>query len=110
MPMDREAAKEALALYDAQASDAKFLATLAREDWSRVSFSLSVEGYAPLRGSYQDNATPILKMATNAISHEPIAKNIADYAKAAVAEGARRRMAERNRRLAQLGFAAWVSA
>ena len=104
---DRETAKEALALYDAQAADAKFLANLTQDGWARVSLSLAVEGYAPLRGGYEGSATPILNLKGAWTAHDQNAKKIAAFALSLFADGARLRMAERNRRLAQLGFQAW---
>lgn len=104
--MDQEAAKQAVALYDANSADTAALARLLKSDWA--SFGLYVKLLASPKhsNSWREPDVDLVSLNIGNTQHHKEADAIAGFVRETYAKFYRQRIADRNRKLAQLGFKA----
>ena len=102
--MDHTTAKEATSLYEANANDIKMAQALLRNDWLRVGLSVSLEGEPKSGGNWRAEGSKLVSLNCGDVAHHAEAKAIAECAVQVYLAFYRKRIAERNRRLAQIGF------
>lgn len=100
--MNKAAATEALNLYGAIERDQKTLLALRRTDYGRVAIQIKLSGHDRRGSSWGEIETPMLDMNVSSVSG--LAEQIANFARSGAIAAAEARIAERQRRLAQLGF------
>ena len=102
--MDFPTAEKAIELYKAIRADQKFIENLSRTDWQQIAMGLKLEGCSKQDGRWAPEKVPLLNINTSNAYALDITKQILEYIISVHITAAQQRIAERNRKLAQLGF------